>query len=207
MSLPVVRDASAAGSVSFQRYYDLDYSDYEHELKLIKADADGKKEEVVVQEVRKRLVDAVQQRLIADVRVGVYLSGGLDSCSILGIASHLQPTPVEAFTISFSDQSRFDEAEAAKAMAKHANANLHVIEASPAQLAEHFEASVRHVEYPVFNANGTAKFLLSKAVRDQGLKAVLTGEGSDEVPQLNLRTLNTLHAVSDAECVCVRCAA
>ena len=192
--------------MSFQRYYDLDYSEYGEELKQIKADVEGKKEQGVVEETRRRLVDAVQQRLIADVRVGVYLSGGLDSCSILGVASHLQSTPVEAFTISFSDQSRFDEAEAARAMAQHANANLHVVEASPVALAENFDASVYHVEYPVFNLNGTAKFLLSKAVRDQGMKAVLTGEGSDEVrrPAHAAYSIPCMHPLRLG--VCVRCA-
>jgi asparagine synthase (glutamine-hydrolysing) len=168
--------------VSFQRYWEMDYLPYEEELKQIaEYGSDTEKEEAVVRQVRARLVDAVQQRMIADVRVGVYLSGGLDSCSILGIASSLQSTPVDAFTISFGADQRFDESQQAKEMAQHANANLHVVEATPSALAESFEASVYHCESPVFNLNGTAKYLLSRAVRQQGMKAVLTGEGSDEI--------------------------
>ena len=160
----------------------MEYLPYEEELQQIaEYRDDAEKEEAAVKQVRARLVDAVQQRLIADVRVGVYLSGGLDSCSILGIASSLQPTPVDAFTVSFGSEQRFDETQQAKEMAQHANANLHVVEATPTALAESFEASVFHCEYPVFNLNGTAKYLLSRAVRQQGMKAVLTGEGSDEI--------------------------
>ena len=139
------------------------------------------RKDAVVSGIRERLIDAVQQRMIADVPCGVYLSGGLDSCSILGIAAAHSKTPVEAFTISFAGEARFDEAKAAAEMAKHAKANLHVVQASPAALADNFDASVVHYEYPAFNLNGTAKYMLSKAVRDAGMKVVLTGEGSDEI--------------------------
>jgi len=169
-----------AGSVTCQKYYEFEYSSYEEELRQIKAEVKEAKKDQVIQGIRDRLVDAVQQRMIADVRVGVYLSGGLDSCSILGIAAAHSPTPIEAFTISFGEV-RFDEAKAAGEMAKHAKANMHVVSAPPAVLADHFDASVVHYEYPAFNLNGTAKFMLSKAVRDAGLKVVMTGEGSDEI--------------------------
>ena len=170
----------AAGSISCQKYYEFEYLTYDEELNQIKAEAKEAKSDQVIKEIRERLVDAVQQRMIADVRVGVYLSGGLDSCSILGVAAAHSPTPIEAFTISFGEV-RFDEAKAAAEMAKHAKANLHIVQAPPAILAEHFDASVVHYEYPAFNLNGTAKYMLSRAVRDAGLKVVMTGEGSDEI--------------------------
>jgi asparagine synthetase B (glutamine-hydrolysing) len=71
--------------------------------------------------------------------------------------------------------------KAAAETAKDAKANLHVVQALPAVLAEHFDASVVHYEYPAFNLNGTAECMLSKAVRDARLKVVLPGEGSDEI--------------------------
>ena len=158
----------------------MEYSSYEEELRQTRAEVKEARQDRVILKIRELLVDAVQQRMISDVPVGVYLSGGLDSCSILGIAAAHSPTPIEAFTISFGEV-RFDEAKAAAEMAKHAKANLHVVQAPPAVLAEHFDASVVHYEYPAFNLNGTAKYMLSKAVRDAGLKVVLTGEGSDEI--------------------------
>ena len=180
-----------AGSVTCQKYYDVDYSSWDEELRQIKAEVKEPKKDRVIKEVRERLVDAVQQRMIADVRVGVYLSGGLDSCSILGIAAAHSPTPIDAFTISFSSEARFDEAKLAGEMAKHAKANLNVVQASPAALADHFDASVVHYEYPAFNLNGTAKMMLSRAVRDAGLKVVMTGEGSDEIFAGCQKTLHT----------------
>ena len=176
----VVSFVLPAGSVSCQKYYEMEYSSYEDELRQIEAEVKEAKTDRVITAIRDRLVDAVQQRMIADVKVGVYLSGGLDSCSILGIAAAHSPTPIEAFTISFGEV-RFDEAKAAAEMAKHANANHHIVEAPPAALAEHFDASVAHYEFPSFNLNGTAKYMLSKAVHEAGLKVVLTGEGSDEL--------------------------
>ena len=169
-----------AGTIACQKYYELEYSTYDEELRQIKADVKGASTDKVVKEVRELLVDAVQQRMVADVSVGVYLSGGLDSCSILGFAAAHSRAPIEAFTISFGEAG-FDERKVATEMVKHAKANLHVVEAPPAVLADHFDASVVHYEYPAFNLNGTAKFMLSKAVRDAGLKVVMTGEGSDEI--------------------------
>ncbi|CAK18134.1 asparagine synthase (glutamine-hydrolyzing) [Pseudomonas entomophila] len=124
--------------------------------------------------------DAVRLRLDADVPVGCYLSGGLDSCSILGMANALAGKPLDAFTISFND-GLYDEFDMAREMADFTGSRLHRVDVSDADLATHFDQAVWHAESLFINPHGVAKFLLSKAVRAQGLKAVLTGEGADEI--------------------------
>jgi asparagine synthase (glutamine-hydrolysing) len=154
-------------------YWDQDYP---------RADAlpPARTEAEVVEEMRAELVEATRLRLRADVPVGCYLSGGLDSCSLLGIASRLHPRPIEAFTIAFEEEV-YDERPVAEEMAKLAGANFHCFEMSADLRADHFEDAIWHAEDPHGNGNTVAKYLLSERVRDFGFKVVLTGEGSDEI--------------------------
>jgi asparagine synthase (glutamine-hydrolysing) len=124
--------------------------------------------------------EAVQLRLHADVPVGCYLSGGIDSCAVLGMAQHLSRKPVQAFTLTF-DHEDYDEAKEAAEMAKMVNASFYPIAITQREIADGFENAVWHSERFLINGHAVAKYLLSRAVRDAGLKVVLTGEGSDEI--------------------------
>ena len=131
-------------------------------------------------EFREALEEAVRIRLRADVPVGVYLSGGLDSCSVLGLAARHHPDPIKAFTLTF-DQVAYDEGAIAKEMAALAGADYYPIPIGQHDIADHFADAIAHAETLCVNAHGVAKYLLSRAVRDAGYKVVITGEGSDEV--------------------------
>ena len=133
----------------------------------------------IIHQFRQELTEAIKIRLRADVPVGCYLSGGLDSSAVLGIMSHLQKKPVDSFTISF-EEDFYDEASYAKEMADRVNANLHVFKVSNQLLAENFEDTIYHAESVIFNNNMVAKFLLSGFTRQKNYKVILTGEGSDE---------------------------
>src|SRR5690606_27587175 len=86
-----------------------------------------------IQGVRERLIDAVATRLEADVPVGCYLSGGIDSCSILGLATALQQSPIKAFTIAF-DHSDYDESAIATRMAERTGAQQELLRLTEKQL-------------------------------------------------------------------------
>lgn len=133
-----------------------------------------------IEPFRALFADAVKVRLDADVPVGCYLSGGLDSCSILGMANSLAAKPLDAFTISFND-GLYDEFGIAEEMAAFTGSRLHRVDVTEADLAANFDQAVWHAESLFINPHGVAKFILSKAVRVQGIKAVLTGEGADEI--------------------------
>jgi asparagine synthase (glutamine-hydrolysing) len=133
-----------------------------------------------VERLQAALEEAVRLRLRADVPVACYLSGGLDSCAVLGIASRLSSRPLRAYTLSF-DMADYDERSIAAEQAKLSGAEFFPIPIRSEQLADHFEDAVYHSERPFANAHSVAKFMLSRAVRDSGVKVVLTGEGSDEI--------------------------
>src|SRR5215471_5067821 len=131
-------------------------------------------------EFRHELEEAVRIRLRADVPVGVYLSGGLDSCSVLGLAARHHPEPIRAFTLTF-EHVQYDEGTIAKEMAARAGAEFFPIPVGQRDLADNFADAIAQCETPCVNAHGVAKYMLSRAVRDAGYKVVITGEGSDEI--------------------------
>ena len=131
-------------------------------------------------EFREALEEAVRIRLRADVPVGCYLSGGLDSCAVLGLAARHHPGSIRAFTLTF-DRAEYDEGEIAREMAAKAGAEFFPIPIRQDDLADHFADAISGSENLCFNAHGVAKYLLSRAVRNAGYKVVLTGEGSDEI--------------------------
>ncbi len=132
------------------------------------------------EEFRHMLEEAVRIRLRADVPVGCYLSGGLDSCAVLGLAARHHADPIRAFTLTF-DHAQYDEGPIAREMASQVSAEFFPIPIAQDDLADHFSDAILQSETFCINAHGVAKYLLSRAVRDAGYKVVLTGEGSDEI--------------------------
>lgn len=124
--------------------------------------------------------EAVRLRMRADVPVGCYLSGGLDSCAALGFAAKNAASPIQAFTLTF-DQAAYDEGPIAREMAGRAGARFQPIPIRQSDIADHFADAIWHSETLFSNGHGVSKFLLSRAVRDAGYKVVYTGEGSDEI--------------------------
>jgi asparagine synthase (glutamine-hydrolysing) len=158
--------------VSEKKYWDLNFPK-EHEREDIS-------EEEAIQKVRKGLLDAVNLRMVADVPVGSYLSGGIDSCAIIGLASACSQGEVKAFTIGFDDKD-YDESAIATEMAESCNAEQDIMRLSGNELYGHFEKTLWHTERTIYNTLGVAKYLMSQHVNNSNYKVVMTGEGSDEL--------------------------
>jgi len=156
------------------RYWDVDFPPEES---YPGADVD---EESYIEGVRAKLLEAVQHRMTADVPVGCYLSGGIDSCAILGLASASTQTSVKAFTIGF-DSADYDETPIAEEMAAATKADHHIMRLKADDLYDHFVKTLWHTERTIYNTLGVAKYLMSKEVHEAGYKVVMTGEGSDEL--------------------------
>ncbi len=133
-----------------------------------------------IEGVRERLIEAVQLRLEADVPVGCYLSGGIDSCSIVGLAAASTQGSVKTFTIGF-DSADYDETPIAREMAEACGADQEVLFLDATHLYDYFEETLWHTERTIYNTLGVAKLLMSRRVNETGYKVVMTGEGSDEL--------------------------
>lgn len=137
-----------------------------------------------VAELQEELLDVLDEatriRLRADVPVGVYLSGGLDSSATTALARRHTSGRLEAFSVAFEDP-RFDESPFQRRMADELGVNLRSIKVSDADVAAVFPEVVRYAEKPMLRTAPGPLLLLSRFVRGTGFKVVLTGEGSDEL--------------------------
>jgi len=140
---------------------------------------EGRSVEDVVEEFRELMIDACRIRLRADVPVGAYLSGGLDSSTIASVVRRHTSNRLVTFSIAFSD-AKFDESQFQKQMAQHLGTEHHVVQASHEDIGNAFPDVVWHTEVPIMRTAPAPMFLLSKLVRQTGFKVVLTGEGADE---------------------------
>jgi asparagine synthase (glutamine-hydrolysing) len=130
-------------------------------------------------ELRALLADAVRLQLRADVPVGAYLSGGLDSSIITALIRHDARAALRSFSLTFEDQE-FDERAHQQALVAHLGTDHSSIEATKAGIADAFARMVRHAESPVVRTAPVPMMLLADSVRAAGYKVVLTGEGADE---------------------------
>jgi asparagine synthase (glutamine-hydrolysing) len=131
-------------------------------------------------ELRALLVDAVRLQLRADVPVGAYLSGGLDSSGIVALIRAFTDTPVRTFSVAFDD-AEFDESEHQQVMVRHLKTQHTTLRCSRSDIGAAFPSLIAHTEAPVVRTAPTPLMLLSRVVREHGYKVVLTGEGADEV--------------------------
>jgi asparagine synthase (glutamine-hydrolysing) len=131
-------------------------------------------------ELRALLVDAVRLQLRADVPVGAYLSGGLDSSAIVALIKHYTATPLRTFSLRF-DEDEFDEGPYQQAMVAALGTHHTTLRCSRRAIGEAFPQTIWHAETPILRTAPTPLLLLSGAVRASGYKVVLTGEGADEV--------------------------
>ncbi|WP_455204263.1 asparagine synthase (glutamine-hydrolyzing) [Kaarinaea lacus] len=156
-----------------EKYWDMDFP-------LLAERNDSQSEEFYIEGVRDHLLHAVQLRLEADVPVACYLSGGIDSCSILGLSAASQQSPVKAFTIGF-DNADYDETAIAKEMAQAVNADHDIMMLQADHLYDNFARTIWHTERSIYNTLGVAKMLMSQHVNRANYRVVVTGEGSDEL--------------------------
>ncbi|KJK68381.1 Glutamine amidotransferase domain protein [Aspergillus parasiticus SU-1] len=166
-------------------YWDTDYPDkktvYPHS------------EEEVIERVRELMLDAVRVRLRADVGLGIYLSGGLDSSAIAGMAVKLvqegtklgndtsgERSKIDCFTVQFEKDSGFDESDIARRTAEWLGVGYHPVYLDEEAIAARLEDTVWHSETPAANVNGMGRLAVAEAAHAMGKKVILTGEGADE---------------------------
>jgi len=164
------------GPMPFERWWDLRFGRREGDgLPHDRADVED-----LAGQLLERLDRATEIRLRADVPVGVYLSGGLDSSAVAALAQRHSSRGMKAFGVGFED-ARFDESRYQDRMAQALGVELTRVTVSGPDIAEAFPTVVRMAEKPMLRTAPGPLLRLSRAVRDAGIKVVLTGEGADEV--------------------------
>ncbi len=133
-----------------------------------------------LEELESLLIDAVCVRLRADVPVGAYLSGGLDSSTTTAIIRSYTHNRLDTFSIAFVDNPEFDESQFQQQMASYLGTDHRVVECTQADIGRVFPQVIWHTETPILRTAPAPMFLLSGLVHDHNLKVVLTGEGADE---------------------------
>jgi len=132
------------------------------------------------QKVLKRFMrESVRRRLVADVPVGTFLSGGIDSSIITAIAKE-EKEDIEAFSIGFSDQPFYDESNYASSVAKHLGIKHHIFDVKANDLLETADFVLNHLDEPFADSSSLNVFLLSKHTKPH-VKVALSGDGGDEL--------------------------
>lgn len=132
-----------------------------------------------LEEFEHLLIDATLIRLRADVPVGAYLSGGLDSSTTTAIIRKYAQNSLDTFSIAFSDPE-FDESEFQQRMAGILGTDHRVVYCQHGDISRVFPDVIWHTEIPTLRTAPAPMFMLSGLVRDHNLKVVITGEGADE---------------------------
>jgi asparagine synthase (glutamine-hydrolysing) len=126
------------------------------------------------------LADSVRLRLRADVPVGAYLSGGLDSSLVTALAQRASDHPLRTFSVAFADP-RYDERAHQERVARALGTVHYVVEVRPADIAAAFSDAVWHCETPLVRTAPAPLLLLARAARAADITVVATGEGADEL--------------------------
>lgn len=164
---------AARGEATTRRYWDLDYPLEGEELPV-------RSEEEWVEDLRERFERSVERRLQADVPVGLFLSGGIDSSLVAAAAVRLSGGVRHSFSIAFDDEE-IDERRYQRLMARHLGCEHHEIRFDSDAMIERLHAMVLHGECAVKETYNTCSLALAAAVREAGIPVVLGGEGADEI--------------------------
>ncbi|WP_331372773.1 asparagine synthase (glutamine-hydrolyzing) [Sinorhizobium chiapasense] len=159
--------------VATRSYWSLEFADRDAPPRHVN---EGK----AAEELRTLLTDATRIRMRADVPVGSYLSGGLDSSIVSALAAGMAPQGLRTFSVTF-DSAEHDESAFQNEMAVALGTDHRAVACRAGDIAKVFPDVVRYAERPVLRTAPAPLYQLSGLVRDTGLKVVLTGEGADEV--------------------------
>jgi len=138
-------------------------------------------EEELVEQVRELLVDSVHARLMSDVPFGAFLSGGVDSGSIVSIMARRMDRPVETFTVGYKDDPGFNELQIARRTAEHFGTNHHEVLIDHRDFKAFLPRLVHHQDEPIADPVCVPLYFVAELARRSGVIVTLVGEGSDEL--------------------------
>jgi asparagine synthase (glutamine-hydrolysing) len=162
-----------AGRVELRRYWDLSFAD-----PLPTPPRGSAAERALVDEFRERFTEAVRLRLMSDVPLGVFLSGGIDSAAITATMATLVDEPIRTFSVAFAEREA-NELEYARLVARDFSTRHHEVTVSPEKFFARLPQLIWHEDEPIAHPSSVALNFVSELAAKH-VKVVLTGEGSDE---------------------------
>ncbi len=156
------------GEVRTQRYWDFDFA----------GETLTETEDEIAGTLLEKLRDAVGVRLISEVPLGAFLSGGVDSSAVVGLMSQIMDQPVKTFSIGFNEDS-FDELKYARVAANHFKTDHHEFILTP-DFVDVIDDLVWHFDEPFADSSALPTYMVSKLAREH-VTVVLSGDGGDEL--------------------------
>ena len=156
------------GTVRTSRYWDLEFT----------GDGDARREDDYLAELDERLREAVRLRLVSDVPLGAFLSGGIDSSTVVAYMVEASPTPPVTIAVGFEHQA-FDEVRHAETVARHLGCEFHALTANP-QVDDLLPKLAWHFDEPFADSSAVPTYYVSKAAREL-VTVALSGDGGDEL--------------------------
>jgi asparagine synthase (glutamine-hydrolysing) len=161
------------GRISIRQYWDVPVADSRE------APPPGSRaEQAIIAEYRERFTEAVRLRLMSDVPLGVFLSGGIDSAAITATMASLVKEPIQTFSVAFAEREA-SELEYARLVATAYRTEHRETVVAPAEFFAELPRLVWHEDEPIAHPSSVALYFVSR-LASQHVKVVLTGEGSDE---------------------------
>ena len=157
------------GAIRIERYWSLSFNP---------AAIDQRPDRVLIDEYRERFRESVRLRLMADVPLGMFLSGGIDSASITAMMSTLVSDPIKTFSVAFAEREA-NELAYARMVASRYRTDHHEVVVTPEQFFAAWPTLVWHEDEPIAHPSSIALNFVSRLAAER-VKVVLTGEGSDE---------------------------
>src|SRR5215216_6173377 len=156
------------GRLSIRRYWDVDFSKDE-----------VRDDQTYIKQWTELFRESVRLRLMADVPLGMFLSGGIDSSAIAAVMSGMVSEPIKTFSVAFAEREA-NELQYARLIAEAYKTNHHEVVVSPEQFFDALPRLVWHEDEPLAHPSSVALYFVSE-LASQHVKVVLTGEGSDEM--------------------------
>jgi asparagine synthase (glutamine-hydrolysing) len=128
--------------------------------------------------IRELMLQSIRRRLVSDVPVGAFLSGGIDSSAVVGLMAEASSSPANTFNISF-DEKAYDESEYADIIAKKFNTHHTRLLLQPTVFLDELENSLNAMDSP--SGDGINNYVVSKAISQKGMRVALSGAGGDEL--------------------------
>lgn len=128
--------------------------------------------------IRELLLQSIERRLVSDVPVGAFLSGGIDSSAVVGLMAEAGSAKPNTFTIAF-EEKEYDESPYAELIAKKFNTNHTSILLKPTVFLDELQAGLNAMDIP--SSDGLNTYVVSKAIAGRGMRVALSGVGGDEL--------------------------